>query len=38
MAGVTSAAHSEEDIGETLNVFQDTIRTLVRERIIAQLA
>ncbi len=37
-AGVTSAAHSEEDIGETLNVFQDTIQTLVRERIIARLA
>ena len=37
-AGVTSAAHSEEDIGETLNVFQDTMQTLVRERIIAQLA
>ena len=38
MAGVTSAAHSEEDIGETLNVFQDTMQTLVRDRIIAQLA
>ena len=38
MAGVTSAAHSEEDIGETLNVFQDTIRTLLRDKIIAQLA
>ena len=37
-AGVTSAAHSEEDIGETLNVFQDTMQTLVRDRIIAQLA
>ena len=38
MAGVTSAAHSEEDIGETLNVFQDTIRTLICDQIIAQLA
>ena len=38
MAGVTSAAHSKEDIGETLNVFQDTIRTLVHDKIIAQLA
>ena len=37
MAGVTSAAHSKEDIGETLNVFQDTIRTLVHDKIIAQL-
>ena len=37
-AGVTSAAHSEEDIGETLNIFQDTIRTLVHDKIIAQLA
>ena len=37
MAGVTSAAHSEEDIGKTLNVFQDTIRTLVREKIIARI-
>ncbi len=36
MAGVTSAAHSEQDIGETLNVFQDTIRTMVREKIIAR--
>ena len=36
LAGVTSAAHSEEDIGETLNVFQDTIRTMVREKIIAR--
>ncbi len=38
MAGVTSSAHSEQDIGETLNVFQDTIRTMVREKIIAQLS
>ena len=36
MAGVTSSAHSEQDIGETLNVFQDTIRTMVREKIIAR--
>lgn len=35
--GVTSAAHTEEDINETLNVFQDTLRTLVKEKIIARL-
>jgi len=38
MAGVTSAAHSEQDTGETLNVFQDTIRTLVRGNVIARLS
>ena len=37
-AGVTSAAHTETDINETLNTFEDTIRTLVREKLIAQLA
>lgn len=35
--GVTSAAHTEADIGETLNVFQDTLRTLVQAKIIARL-
>lgn len=37
-AGVTSSAHTEADINETLNTFEDTIRTLVREKLIAQLA
>ena len=36
MAGVTSAAHTENDIGETLNIFQDTIRTMLQDRIIAR--
>lgn len=35
--GVTSAAHTEADIHETLNVFQDTIRVLVKEKIVARL-
>jgi glutamate-1-semialdehyde 2,1-aminomutase len=34
--GVTSAAHTEHDINQTLDMFQDTIRTLVRERVIAR--
>jgi glutamate-1-semialdehyde 2,1-aminomutase len=36
--GVTSAAHTEADIGRTLEAFQDAIRTLVKDRIIARLA
>jgi len=35
--GVTSAAHTEEDINKTLNIFQDTIRVLVQEKLIARL-
>ena len=38
MAGITSAAHTKQDVGETLNVFQDTIRIMLREKIIARLA
>ncbi len=35
--GVTSSAHTEEDIALTLDAFGDVIRSLVRERMIATL-
>lgn len=34
--GVTSAAHTEDDINRTLDAFQATIRTLIRERVVAR--
>ncbi|MSP14854.1 MAG: aminotransferase class III-fold pyridoxal phosphate-dependent enzyme [Chloroflexi bacterium] len=34
--GVTSAAHTEEDIIKTLGVFQETIRTLLDEKVIGR--
>ena len=35
--GVTSAAHMEDDINRTLDIFRETIRTLQNRQIIAQL-
>ena len=35
--GVTSSAHTDEDIAMTLDAFGDVIRALVRERVIATL-
>lgn len=34
--GVTSAAHTEADIDQTLGAFEETMRTLVREEIVAR--
>jgi glutamate-1-semialdehyde 2,1-aminomutase len=36
--GVTSAAHTEEDIAQTLVAFRETIRTMLDEKILASLA
>jgi glutamate-1-semialdehyde 2,1-aminomutase len=36
--GVTSAAHTEEDIGQTLAAFRATIRVMLEEQILARLA
>jgi len=33
--GVTSAAHTETDIQNTLNIFQDVIRSMVKDKIVA---
>jgi glutamate-1-semialdehyde 2,1-aminomutase len=35
--GVTSAAHTEEDINRTLEIFQEVIRTLMKNHILAGL-
>jgi glutamate-1-semialdehyde 2,1-aminomutase len=35
--GVTSAAHTETDIQNTLEIFQDVIRSMVKDKIIATL-
>ena len=35
--GVTSAAHTETDIQNTLDIFQDVIRSMVKDKIIALL-
>ena len=35
--GVTSAAHTETDIQNTLNIFQDVIRSMVKDKIVALL-
>lgn len=35
--GVTSAAHTEEDIAHTLEIFQEAIRTLLNDKIVAKL-
>ena len=35
--GVTSAAHTEEDIAQTLVAFRETIRTMLDEQILARL-
>ena len=34
--GVTSAAHTEADIDQTLDIFEDTIHTLVREQVLGR--
>jgi glutamate-1-semialdehyde 2,1-aminomutase len=36
--GVTSAAHSEDDIAHTIDVFDDAIRAMVDDRVVATLA
>jgi len=36
--GVTSAAHSEEDIRQTLDAFRETIQVMLSEQILARLA
>jgi glutamate-1-semialdehyde 2,1-aminomutase len=35
--GVTSAAHTEADIDQTIGTFDDTIQALVNERLVATL-
>jgi glutamate-1-semialdehyde aminotransferase len=35
--GVTSSAHTEADIEQTLVAFEDTMRTLVREQIVGRI-
>ncbi len=34
--GVTSAAHTEADIDQTLDIFEDTIHTLVQEQVLGR--
>jgi hypothetical protein len=34
--GVTSSAHTEADVQQTLGVFTETMQTLLREEIVAR--
>jgi glutamate-1-semialdehyde aminotransferase len=36
MSGVTSMAHTDEDVDQTLEAFEDTLRDMISEQIVGR--